>query len=63
MAVSLGWGNLVAEVEDAPGAFVKGHCPGEPWGRSAVNSTQSRRGHIHQRGFEGRRTTPKVKLL
>lgn len=36
-AVSRGWGNLVVEVEDAPGAFVEGHCAGEPRGRSAVN--------------------------
>lgn len=37
MAVSKGWGNLVAEVEDAPGAFVEGHCTTKPRGRSAVN--------------------------
>lgn len=36
-AVSRGWGNLVVEVEDAPEAFVEGHCAGEPRGRSAVN--------------------------
>lgn len=58
-AVSLGRGNLVAEVEDAPGAFVEGHCPGEPRGRSAVNRTHSRRGRVEQRSFEGRRTTAK----
>lgn len=58
-----GWGNLVAEVEDAPGAFVEGHCPREPRGRSAVNWTQSRRGHIQPRSFEGWRTTAKVKVL
>lgn len=61
-AVSLGWGNLVAEVEDAPEAFVEGHCPAEPRGRSAVSRTQSRRGRIEQRRFEGWRTAAKVKV-
>lgn len=50
-------------MEDAPGAFVEGHCPGEPRGRSAVNQTQSRRGRVEQCSFDGWRTAAKVKVL
>ena len=36
-AVSLGWENLVAEVEDASEDFVEGHSLGEARGRCAIN--------------------------
>lgn len=63
-AVSPGWGNLVAEVVKAPRAFVEGHCPGEPRGRSAVNGTQSRRGNAGSAlSFEGWRAAAEVKVL
>lgn len=61
--VSPGWWNLVVEVVDALRAFVEGHCAGEPRGRRAVSRTESRRGFIEQRCFEGRGTTGKVKVL
>lgn len=48
---------------DALRAFVEGHCAREPRGRRAVSRTESRRGFIEQRGFEGRGTTAKVKVL
>lgn len=54
----------MAEVEEAPRAFVEGHCPGEPRGRSAVNRTQSRRGNAGSAlSFEGWRAAAEVKVL
>ena len=43
-AVSLGLGNLVAEVEDAPEAFVEDHFAGEPRGRIVLSTEHSRGG-------------------
>lgn len=40
--VSMRCWNQVSEVEDAPKAFVEGHCGREPLGRSAVNWRQLR---------------------